>query len=295
MRKSSRCLALVFLLGACDRGRGAGPGGGSRGQLVARVGTVEIREEDLRRAMARDPGAAPARFETPAARHDLIDGLVRFELLAQAAEKAGLTQDPDAIHALQQIAVTKLVNRELGAAGAPETITRQDVEREYGARQAKEFTRPEAMHVRHLRVADAKAAERLAAAARALAPADDAGFAALVSRHSEDPTTRNTGGDLGFIDKDSRLPRPIVAAALGLRAAGDVAGPVKTESGYEIFRLVSRRSAAVSPLAEVEEQIRQRLYRDRRSRALEDLIARLRAATPVEVVEGAAQPSSRSP
>jgi hypothetical protein len=49
--------------------------------------------------MARDPGAAPQRFQSAAARSELIDGMVRFELLAQAAERAGLMQNPDAIHA----------------------------------------------------------------------------------------------------------------------------------------------------------------------------------------------------
>src|SRR4051812_28395108 len=136
--------------------------------LVARVGRVELRESDLQRATARDPGASPERFQSPAARRELIDGLVRFELLVQAADRAGLTKDPDAIHALQQIAVTKLVNQSLGAAGSPESITEADVQREYHARQASDFTLPEAAYVRHILVADSKLAEQLTARAKAL-------------------------------------------------------------------------------------------------------------------------------
>jgi predicted Zn-dependent peptidase len=36
-------------------------------------------------------------------------------------------------------------------------------------------------------------------------------------------------------------------------------------------------------------EIRQRLYRERRARALADLMARLRATTPVEIVDAAAK------
>jgi parvulin-like peptidyl-prolyl isomerase len=279
-------LLLVLALGACSRG-GAAKGGeaGDGGALVARVGHAEIREADIERAMARDPGASPARFEAPEARRALVDGIVRFELLAQGAEEAGLTKDPDAIHAQRQIAVTKFVNRELGAAGSPEGVSQADVEREYAARKDTEFTRPEAVHIRHVRVADAEKAARAAAKARALPRGDDAAFAALATAISEDLRTRESGGDLGFIDKSSRLARPLVDAALALRAPGDVAGPIATSEGYEIVRLVERRSAATSPLAAVEEQIRQRLYRERRTKALEDLIARLRAKTPVEVAD----------
>lgn len=252
---------------------------------MARVGGTEIHEADVRRAMVRDPGASAARFQDPRARRELIDGLVRFELLAQAADRAGLTKDPDAIHALQQIAVTKLVNRELGAAASADAITRADLERAYAALQATEFTRPESVHVRHVRVADEVAGAQVAAAARAMAPADDAGFARLARERSLDPLTRNIGGDLGFIDANARLPRALVEASLKLRAPGDVGGPVKTDEGYEIVRLVERRAAAVSPLAAVEEQLRQRLARERRAKALEELMARLRAATHVEIVD----------
>jgi peptidyl-prolyl cis-trans isomerase C len=255
---------------------------------VARIGKVQLCEDDLQRAMQRDPGASRARFETPEARKELVDGLVRFELLAQAAERAGLTKDPDAVHALQQIAVTKLVNQTLGTSAAPESITQADVERDYQARKASEFTLPEGAHVRHLRVADKALAERLATQARALAPEDDAGFASLAEKSSQDDATRTRGGDLGVVDKNSKLPNALVSAALALKTPGDVAGPLETDGGWEVVRLVARRAAAVSPLSSVQESIRQRLYRERRAQALDELIAKLRRETPVEVVDAKA-------
>jgi|SRR6185369_11060021 len=279
-------LLFVLLLAGCSKRAAPGDHEPARGALVARVGKVEIREDDLQRAMARDPGAAPERFKGAGARRDLIDGLVRFELLVQAAERAGLTKDPDAIHALQQIAVTKLVNQTLGEAGTPESITQADVEREYAARQASEFSLPEAAQVRHILVSDAELAEQLAARARAIAASDDQTFALLVSTKSADEATRATGGDLGFVDKNSRLPRAVVEAALNLKLPGEVAGPIRTDSGYEILRLVSRRGAIVSPLSAVQGLIRQRLYQERRTKALDGLIARLRTETAVELVDG---------
>ena len=288
MLKRSLRLCLVLLLGACSKGtdsEGQADPNAARGALVARIGQVELHEDDVQRAIARDPGASPARFDDPDARRELVDGLIRFELLAQAADRAGFTKDPDAVHALRQIAVTKLVNKTLGAVASPDTITKADIEREYVAHRASEFTLPEAPQVRHIRVADAKLAERLAAQAKALAASDDRGFASLASSSSEDTATRASGGDLGFIDKSSRLPRAIVDAALSLKTPGEVVGPLQTDAGYEILRLVSLRAAAVSPLSSVEEQLRQRIYRERRAKALDDFIARLRSETPV-VLDG---------
>jgi parvulin-like peptidyl-prolyl isomerase len=279
---------LAFVAASCherqDAGQGRDGGVAPTSAVIARVGRVELHESDLERMMARDPGAAPQRFEPALARRELLDGLIRFELLVQAAERAGLMQDPDAVHAQQQIAVTKLVNRTLGAVASPESLTEADVEREYKARQAEEFTLPPAAHVRHIRVADRALAIRIAEQAKALAATDDAGFVALVAKTTEDLTTRATGGDLGFVDKTSQLPPAVVQAALGLTTPGQVAGPIETADGYEIVRLVSLRAAAVSPLSSVAEPIRQRLYRERRAKALDEFIARLRNETPVELV-----------
>jgi len=286
MSNRASWLLLPLLIASCTKQAPLEQEQPSRGALVARVGEVEIREDDLQRAMARDPGATPDRFKGPGARRELVDGLVRFELLVQEAERAGLTKDPDAIHALEQIAVTKLVNRTLAEASSPDSITQTDVEREYAARQASEFTLPEAALVRHIRVSDAKLADQLALRARTFAASDDQAFAALASSRSEDDATRATGGDLGFIDKNSRLPKAIVEAVASLELPGDIAGPIPTDSGYEILRLVSRRAAVVSPLSAVQSQIRQRLYQERRTKALDAFIARLREKTPVDLGDG---------
>jgi parvulin-like peptidyl-prolyl isomerase len=285
MKVSWLGFGFAFALVACSKavGKAAPSRAADGGALVARVGSVELHEDDFRRAMARDPGASPERFADPAARRELIDGMVRFELLAQAADRAGFTKDPEAIYAAKQIAVTKFVNSVLGEVASPDSITRADLEREYAARQASEFTRPAAVQVRHIRVSDPRIAERLAAQAKALPAEDDRGFAALAATNSEDLTTRAQGGDLGFVDPSSKLAPALLAAALALKSPGEVAGPIATEQGYEILRLVVRRAAAVSPFSSVEEPLKQRLYRERRGKALDQYIAGLRAATPVEL------------
>jgi len=288
MLRTSFWVVLSLTVAACARTPEPGARA-DRGPLVARVGQTELHEEDLKRAIAREPGGSPERFASPEARRELIDGLVRFELLAQAADRAGFTKDPDAIQALRQIAVTKLVNQELGAAASTESMSQADLLREYGARQASEYTVPEAVQVRGIRVSDAERAERVVAEARTFEPSDDRAFATLATTTTEDVSARPSGGDLGFVDKNSKLDPAIVEAALRLRAPGELAGPIRTADGYAILRLVSRRAAAVSPFSSVEEPLRQRLYRERRAKALDDLLARLRSETRVEIVNAPAR------
>src|SRR5207244_2129588 len=51
---------------------------------------------------------------------------------------------------------------------------------------------------------------------------------------SEDPGSKQTGGDLGFIDR-RRLAQPLDSAVFSLNV-GEIAGPVRTQYGWHIVK-----------------------------------------------------------
>ncbi|HVY30310.1 MAG TPA: hypothetical protein VHB79_27320 [Polyangiaceae bacterium] len=86
---------------------------------------------------------------------------------------------------------------------------------------------------------------------------------------------------MGFSDAAFKRRAPWSTPCL--KARGDLAGLVEVDGDFALLRLVMRRAAAVSPLSSVEQPPRPRLYRERRSRALDDFIAQLRRETPIEI------------
>jgi len=83
-------------------------------------------------------------------------------------------------------------------------------------------------------------------------------FVALVAEYSEDPNTKGKGGDLGWIEKRSMPPNfsePLFAAA-----KGDVVGPIEAGPRQLFFKIEDTRDA--TPLAEVEDQIKEALKQD---------------------------------
>jgi hypothetical protein len=111
-------------------------------------------------------------------------------------------------------------------------------------------------------------------------------FKDIVNKYSDDDEVRQRAGDLGFFDKDSqRYPKPIVEAAFKLAEVGDVAPPIKTDKGWAVIRLTQKRPGFSRPLAEVKRQIQQRLFRDTRTKAMDNFVAELKKKSTIEIKE----------
>ncbi|WP_414828020.1 SurA N-terminal domain-containing protein [Alteromonas sp. H39] len=87
-------------------------------------------------------------------------------------------------------------------------------------------------------------------------------FAELAETYSDDTFSAENGGDLDFISPDMMDPA-FDEAAFALENVGDVTGVVETEFGFHIIKLTEVKEEQVTPLAEVESEIRDRLAQDK--------------------------------
>ncbi|MDR6842284.1 peptidyl-prolyl cis-trans isomerase [Pseudoxanthomonas sacheonensis] len=80
-----------------------------------------------------------------------------------------------------------------------------------------------------------KAAEQKVAALAAQAKQPGADFAALAKANSQDPGSKDSGGDLGWVDRGVMV-KPFEDALFAMKA-GEISGPVKTDFGYHVLQL----------------------------------------------------------
>ncbi|WP_289030226.1 peptidylprolyl isomerase, partial [uncultured Algoriphagus sp.] len=66
-------------------------------------------------------------------------------------------------------------------------------------------------------------------------------FAALAKKHSEDPSAKDNGGDLGWFSA-LRMVYPFESAAYNT-PVGEISNPVRTRFGYHIIKVVDQRDA----------------------------------------------------
>jgi peptidyl-prolyl cis-trans isomerase C len=264
-------------------------------QVLARVGDRAITAADLQRQVDQTAPLLRARYAGAERRRELLESLVRNELLAQEAARRHLERAPAVREQLERAMVQELLRTEFEARPAAAS----DAEaRKYYDEHLAEFVRPEMARVAHLfLVADARSRASVRAEADKLRRevddrqrrGDAAAFATAVGNRSNDPATRGSGGSLRLMTRDE------LAAAVGVEAAqaafslqpGEIAGPFATERGFELVRLEVKTAGADRPFSEARESIRAQIARRAQGRAYEELLKRIREKTAVHVDEAA--------
>src|SRR5262249_25480620 len=118
-------------------------------------------------------------------------------------------------------------------------LTRAEVER-WHRRNLDKYSAPELVRASHVLVSPVNASAAADRAARVRADSllaqirAGASFSDIAARYSDDPATKDKGGDLGVFARGSML-EAFENAAFAMKE-GDLAGPVKTEVGYHIIR-----------------------------------------------------------
>lgn len=113
--------------------------------------------------------------------------------------------------------------------------------------------------------------------------AGGADFAALAKENSDDPSSREQGGDLGLFTRDSH-PRAFDDAAFALKP-GSVSVVVQTDFGYHIIKVFAHEPARAKTLQETAQEIGQRLKNQREAVKLTDFLKETRRRANVRINE----------
>jgi peptidyl-prolyl cis-trans isomerase C len=262
---------------------------GDAAQVVAKVDDAVVTVGDVQERINRQSPFVRARYTTPDRKKEFLDSLIRFEVLANEAERRGYDKDPEVVRVMKQQMISKFLQKDFESKLKVEDVPDADVQKYYADHPA-EFNQKDEVRVSEILVKDKPKADKVLVEIHALpkgaaAAGDQKAFRDLVTKYSEDEESKPRGGDLSFFDKDStRYPKPIVDAAFKLGEVGD-AVEVKTDKGWAIIRLTQKRPGFSRPLPEVKRQIQQRLFRDLRSKSMDAFVADLKKKSNIEIHE----------
>jgi peptidyl-prolyl cis-trans isomerase C len=254
--------------------------------VLARVDDTEITASDLQELLARYAHTpfVLARYSTPEKKKELLDSLIRYELMAREALRRGYDRDPDVQRIAKKQMVAQFEKREINDKLRAEDVPLADIEKYYREHQP-EFVRPEEVRVSQILVHDASAARRIAAEAKA-GRNDPKSFRDLVERYSEDADSKPRAGDLTFFDrKTTREPKPLVEAAFAMTQVNDVVGPITSDKGLHILKLTERRPELTRPFADVKVDIQKRLLDQMRAQRKREMAEEMRKSIRVEIFQ----------
>ena len=161
--------------------------------------------------------------------------------------------------------------------------------RDYYENNPKEFTTPEQYGASHILIkVDPDATDKDKAAAKEEAEAvlkelKNAGdFAALAKAHSDDPGSKEQGGNLGMFRKGDMVP-PFEKAALALEK-DELSDIVETQYGYHIIKGGDHTESEVKPYSEVKDTLEDKLQQPKIRQAVQKEIERLREENEVAIM-----------
>lgn len=167
------------------------------------------------------------------------------------------------------------------------SVSDEDVKEAYEKQQRKAGAVTE-VRVAHILVslpANATAEEKAAAKRRATELTERArggeDFAKLALGSSEDASTKDQGGDLGWF-KRGELPTEW-ETQLFVADKGDVRGPIEGPRGLHVFKVVDAKKDTVKPFDEVKDKLRNDMYADQMEKQTKVWLEELRRKAHIEI------------
>lgn len=173
-------------------------------------------------------------------------------------------------------------------------VTDADLQAYYNA-HAADYHVDEQVKVRHILISAPKGADaKTDAAAKAKAQEllnqirGGADFGAIAKTNSQDPGSKDSGGELGYVKRNHQMVPAFESAAMSLKA-GQTSDLVHTDFGYHILQAEARDDARQKPLSEVAGEIRPILDQQKAAGALQSFSDQIASEAGKTGIEKAAQ------
>jgi len=253
-----------------------------RDLVVATVGDTAITVGMLSDELNKQNPYIRMRFTSVERKEEFLKNMVRFEVLAAEAQKRGLQRDPEVVRRVKRVMIDRLMEELHGTLVKMEDITDKDVQAYYNAHRS-EYHQLARVRASQIVTASQADAEKVIAEAKTK-PGDPGFFGELAIKHTVDVATKERRGDLDFFARDSKtIPREIVDAAFAIKGLWQIGGPIKTDKGYVVLMKTGQVDEVNRPLEQERQRIRNRLFNERRIKAVEKLVGDLQAKSKVEI------------
>jgi len=287
MRRWIVPIVALLAVGCKAKTPSSGKGGVGPDTVLARVDDHTITSADMKDLLARyaNQPFMLARYSSIEKKKELLDSIIRYDVLAIEARKRGYERDPEVLRVAKDKMIRLFTQQEINDKVKPSDVSDAEVERYYQD-HASEYARPETVRVSQIVVKERPRAVKVLAEAKALPKTDTRAFRELVRKYSEDADSKQRGGDLTQLDRTStQHPPAVIAAAFALKEVGDLSDLVSTDKGFAILKLTDKRAAFSRSLDEAKPEIQRRLLDELRNKKKKEFIETVRKTMKVEIYE----------
>jgi peptidyl-prolyl cis-trans isomerase C len=183
---------------------------------------------------------------SPEVRSQLLDNLIRGQILAQQGQKAGLDKKDDIAAQVALARLQVLGDAEASAYLKDKQPTDAQLHAEYDAQIAM-MPKTE-YHARHILVASQAEAQQVIDQLKGGAKFED-----LAKQKSTD-STKDQGGDLGWFAANTMV-QPFASAVISMKKGDVTQTPVQTPFGWHVIELLDTREQTPPPFDSVKDRV----------------------------------------
>lgn len=246
-------------------------------KVVAEVDGTKITLSEFNQKMQQIPGMAHTTMDQEA-KKKMLDNLIIRHLLIQEAMNKGLDKDKEVVDKMKdvqdRILLDQFLDKEIKQKAA---VTNEEVKAYFEANGA-EMKENEEIHAAHILV---KSKDEADAVLKRLKKGEN--FAEIAKDKSEDPGSKNRGGDLGFFPRGQMVPA-FEDAAFKLKP-GELSDPVQTPFGYHIIKAIEKKGGKTLTLEAAQPMIQQKLMQEKQTKAFDTIVAALKAKAKITLHE----------
>ena len=245
-------------------------------KTLANVGGFPITEDDVNEFLM-GLGQRGQSYNNPEGRKVVLNQLIGQKLLLLDAKRNLLEADPAFKAQLAKVKDNLLSNFAAEKAIANVTVSDKDAE-EYYNNNKEQFVSGDSVNASHILVdSEEKALEILAKI-----KAGDISFEDAAKENSSCPSKAN-GGNLGDFEKGQMVPE-FDAAVFAMEVGEITDAPVKTQFGYHLIKLNSKKASEAIEFAAIKDEIKDGLLGEKRRAAYDSKINQLKILYPVDMM-----------
>jgi len=208
--------------------------------------------------------------DSPQLKTEVKEALIRQELLVQEAKKKGLDKKTEVQGQMELAKQGVLMRAVISDFVRTNKVDDEKLKKEYEAIKVKlGETEYKTRHILLKKEEDAKAV---------IAKLDKGEKMADLAKQSEDPGSKENGGDLGWSAPAAAYVPPFAEAVMKLKKGEYTKQPVKTDFGFHVIMLEDTRPLKHPPFDQIKPQLQQRAV----SQMVDEYIKDLRTKATVK-------------
>ena len=244
-------------------------------KVLATVGGMPITDTEVEEFLM-GLGPRGQAYNNPEGRGIILEQLIGNKLLLLDAKRNLLEAEPAFKEQLAKLKDNLLAS--YAAEKAISTVSVSDKEaRDYYEENKDKFNQGETVNASHILVDSEELANELIEKISTGAVT----FEDAAREHSSCPSKEN-GGNLGDFGKGQMVPE-FDQAVFAMEVGTVSASPVKTQFGYHLIKLISKKDPEAMPYEQIADEIKHALLTEKRRAAYESKINQLKILFPVDM------------